>query len=116
MIRVKPLTDEEILKKIVEIVSKYIPDCRIYLFGSRAKGTARKNSDFDIAVDCSSKIPFSVMAKIEGELEELPTLKSFDLVDLSLASDDFKETVIRTGVVLYDRRAKRETETPFKTL
>ena len=47
MIRVKPLTDEEILKKIVEIVSKYLPDCRIYLFGSRAKGTAKKNSDFD---------------------------------------------------------------------
>ena len=55
MIRVKPLTDEEILKKIVEIVSKYLPNCRIYLFGSRAKGTARKNSDFDIAVDCGSK-------------------------------------------------------------
>ncbi len=113
MIRVKPLTDEEILKKIVEIVSKYLPNCRIYLFGSRAKGTARKNSDFDIAVDCSSKIPLSVMAKIEGELEELPTLKSFDLVDLSLI---FRELVIRTGVVLYDGRAKRETETPFKTL
>ena len=111
MIRVKPLTDEEILKKVVEIVSKYLPDCRIYLFGSRAKGTARENSDFDIAVDCGSKIPFSVMAKIEGEFEELPTLKSFDLVDLSLVSEEFRETVKRTGVVLYDGRVKREPET-----
>jgi len=112
VIRVKPLTDEEILKKVVEIVSKYLPNCRIYLFGSRAKGTARKNSDFDIAVDCGSKIPFSVMAKIEGELEELPTLKSFDLVDLSLVSDDFRKMVERTGVILYDGRVKREPETP----
>ena len=112
MIRVRPLTDEEILKKVVEIVSKYLPNCRVYLFGSRAKGTARKNSDFDIAVDCGSNIPFSVMAKIEGELEELPTLKSFDLVDLSLVSDDFRKMVERTGVVLYNGRAKREPETP----
>ena len=112
MIRVRPLTDEEILKKVVEIVSKYLPNCRIYLFGSRAKGTARKNSDFDIAVDCGSKVPFSVMEKIEGELEELSTLKSFDLVDFSLVSDDFRETIKRTGVILYDGRTKREPETP----
>ncbi len=106
MIRVRLLTDEEILKKIVEIVSKYLPNCRIYLFGSRAKGTARENSDFDIAVDCGSKIPFSVMAKIE----EFPTLKSFDLVDLSLVSDDFRETVKKTGVILYDGRAEKLLE------
>ncbi len=112
MIRVRPLTDEEILKKVVEIVSKHLPQCRIYLFGSRAKGTARENSDFDIAVDCGSKVPFSVMARIEEELEELPTLKSFDLVDLSLVSEDFRKTVKRTGVILYDGRVEREPETP----
>jgi len=74
VIRVRPLSDEEILSEVVSIVSRYLPKSTVYLFGSRASGRARKNSDFDIAIEWKEKI--------REKLEELPTLKSFDLVDL----------------------------------
>jgi hypothetical protein len=38
------------------------------------------------------------------ELDKLPTLKSFDLIDLKRVSGNFIETVRETGVILYDGR------------
>jgi len=60
---VRPLTDREIIERVVEIVKKHLPDCRLYLFGSRAKGTAKETSDLDFAVECEGRAPFYRMVK-----------------------------------------------------
>ena len=110
MIKVKLLTEKEIPQKAAEIIIKYLPDAKVYLFGSRAKGTAKPYSDFDIAIEWKEKIPLHTMAKIREELDKLPTLKSFDLIDLKRVSGNFIETVRKTGVILYDgRKFKEET-------
>jgi hypothetical protein len=44
------------------------------------------------------------MAKIRKELEKLPTLRSFDLIDLKKVNKDFFKFVKETGVLLYDGR------------
>ena len=109
-LRIKPLSVGEIYQEVVKIIAKYLPGARIYLFGSRAKGTAKPYSDFDIAIEWKEKIPLHTMAKIREELDKLPTLKSFDLIDLKRVSGDFIETVRKTGVILYDgRKFKEET-------
>ena len=106
----EPLSDEEIYREVIRIIAKYLPDARVYLFGSRAKGTAKPYSDFDIAIEWKEKIPLHTMAKIREELDKLPTLKSFDLIDLKRVSGNFIETVRKTGVILYDgRKFKEET-------
>jgi len=106
----RPLTDKKICQEVVKIVAKYLPDAKVYLFGSRAKGTAKPYSDFDIAIEWKEKIPLHTMAKIREELDKLPTLKSFDLIDLKRVSGNFIETVRKTGVILYDgRKFKEET-------
>ncbi|SMP15527.1 Nucleotidyltransferase domain-containing protein [Desulfurobacterium pacificum] len=105
---VKPLTDEEILKKVVEIVSCRLPEVSVYIFGSRAKGTYKYNSDFDIALEGEEKIPPATLAQIREELDNLPTLKSFDLIDLKRTSTKFAEAVKRTGVILYDGRRVKD--------
>ncbi len=109
---VRPLSNQEILDAVVEVVKRYLPDCRIYLFGSRARGTASQRSDFDFALECKSKIPFSLMAKITQEVEELPTLKSFDLVDLKITSPEFAQTVKKEGILLYDGLSEGEVREP----
>ncbi len=110
MIKVKPLPEKEIPRKAAEIIIKYLPDAKVYLFGSRARGTAKPYSDFDIAIEWKEKIHLSTMAKIREELDKLPTLKSFDLIDLKRVSGNFIETVRKTGVILYDgRKFKEET-------
>lgn len=41
---------EEILKGIKECVDSVVPDAKVILFGSRARGDAREDSDWDILI------------------------------------------------------------------
>ncbi len=41
---------DKIVDTFVEVVKNNIPSCQILLFGSRAKGIAKKNSDYDFLV------------------------------------------------------------------
>jgi len=50
------------------------------------------------------------MALIIDEAEELPTLKSFDFVDLKITSPTFARTVKKEGILLYDGLSEREAE------
>jgi len=101
--KVRALTEQEILEKIVEIISKYLPNSKIILFGSRAKGNNRPNSDFDVAVETEEPVPVRIKFNIQDELEALPTLKKFDILYLNEVDEDFKEIVLGTGRVLYER-------------
>ncbi|WP_456342841.1 nucleotidyltransferase domain-containing protein [Thermovibrio sp.] len=73
---VRPLTEREIVERVVEIVKKHLPRCGLYLFGLRARGKAKERSDFDFAVECEDKIT--------EEVEEFPTLTCFEKLILSL--------------------------------
>ena len=98
----KPLSADEILTGATNIIAKYLPDARIFLFGSRARGDAEPTSDFDFAIDAGSKIPLDVIARIEDEIEELRTLKSVDIVDLNRVNPAFKTIILKMGVIIYD--------------
>jgi len=98
---VEPLTDEEILKAIPKIVKKYLPDARVILYGSRARGDYKPNSDFDIAVDNKGRaVEPATIYLIREELDNLPTLKSFDVVDLNSVSEEFRKLILKEGIEL----------------
>jgi len=99
----KPLSADEILADATNIIASYLPDARIFLFGSRAKGDAGETSDFDIAVDAGSKISLGVIARIKDEIDELRTLKSIDIIDLNRVNPEFKTIIRKSGMNIYDR-------------
>jgi len=41
---------EKILQQIIKVVNENAPDSEVYLYGSRAKGTAKKLSDWDLLI------------------------------------------------------------------
>jgi predicted nucleotidyltransferase len=100
----KALSADEILAEVADIIARFLPDARILLFGSRARGDAEQTSDFDFAVDAGSKIPLDVITRIKDEIEELHTLKSIDIVDLNRVNPAFKTIISKTGVNIYDGR------------
>ncbi|HLC06700.1 MAG TPA: nucleotidyltransferase domain-containing protein [Candidatus Babeliales bacterium] len=55
---------------IVPIILRYVPNAKIILYGSRARGDAKEGSDIDVALDTGSKIDNLLMSKIEGDLED----------------------------------------------
>lgn len=69
----------------------------MYLFGSRAKGNAYDRSDIDIAV-----LGIKNYWKLKDELDEIPTLKTIDMIDFdNCANGILKKRIIEDGKRLY---------------
>ena len=70
------MTLDQIIERVKQIGEKYHAE-QVILFGSFAKGTATKYSDIDIAVSGVKE-----MESFQQEIEEIETLRSFDIVDI----------------------------------
>ena len=71
---------------------------RLILFGSRARGDNRERSDIDLAVSGGDVVRFSL------DVEQRPTLLSFDVVNLDGAvQPELLESIRREGITLYEK-------------
>ena len=75
---------------------------RVLLFGSRARGNAKQRSDFDLAVDGDEPLSIQKFYEIEEALEQLPTLYSFDWVDLAKVNSRFREKALKSAQVIFE--------------
>jgi len=57
--------EDEILNNIIDVLKKYLDPNQIILFGSRARKTFSRNSDFDLAVTREK-----VDVKLERQVKE----------------------------------------------
>jgi predicted nucleotidyltransferase len=74
--------------------------CQIYLFGSRATGTYRSTSDFDIAVLAKEDISRELsLAREMLEQSNIPL--TIDLVDLNKTPVEFRQAVQNEGTLLW---------------
>src|SRR3989338_5362616 len=87
---VKKLIEKSIRKEV-----KRFKGYRVFLFGSRALGTARPRSDFDIGILGSQPLPISDFYHLEDKLDELPTLYRIDLVDIYKTSPEFRAEALK---------------------
>jgi predicted nucleotidyltransferase len=81
---------------------------RVVLFGSRAKGSAKDNSDIDLAVSGVSDIMAEDLAL---ELEELPLPYKFDVLACdSISHKPLLEHIHRAGKVIYEKPSKQRPD------
>jgi len=67
---------------------------KVYVFGSRADGTARKFSDLDLAIDFNGqKMPDSIKYELENFFEVSNISIRVDIVDLNAISENFKKII-----------------------
>jgi len=90
------------LHRVREIVRRHLPslDYEVFLFGSRARGNANERSDWDVGILGPSAVPGYVLQEIHADLEELPTLHRFDVVDIGSTSDTFRSHALSDMVPL----------------
>ncbi len=97
---------------LIEHIRKSVPGLiALYRFGSQAKGTARRDSDVDLAVLAHDPIPNLRRFELAQELA-LQLHRDVDLVDLRNASTVMRMQVLSTGTCLdtQDESARREFE------
>lgn len=82
-------------RKIIGILQVMFPQVKIYLYGSRAKGTFHDRSDIDLAIDAGKKVSLEV-ARDAVAAVAMPY--KIDLVDLNLISPDFKEEILKDAI------------------
>ena len=89
------------LDEVRRIVEEGLRDhpAQIYLFGSWAKGSATRTSDIDVGVLPLKRLPGGVLSDIREALEESLVVYPVDLVDLSETAAQFRDIVLREGIL-----------------
>ncbi len=66
----------------------------VFVFGSRADGTAEVSSDYDVGLYSVKEIPAMSLTDIREELEESHLPVKVDLVDFATVSESFKKVAL----------------------
>lgn len=82
------------------LLAEYLPGYRALAFGSRVKGTARRFSDLDIAVDGATAIPWMTLGQLKEALSESDLPMRVDVVDLTSSSKEFRDMVLAHALPL----------------
>jgi len=84
---------------LIPIISNVVPNAKIIVYGSRARGDYKEGSDIDIALDNGEKIDDALMAKIIGDIEESNLPICYDVVDFRAVSEKLRQAIMNDGVV-----------------
>lgn len=87
--------------KLIKLLRALYPNCKLYLFGSLARGTEKETSDVDLAIDIGKRLELTERGLILNIIEALNIPQKVDLVDLnSKISESLKENILQEGILL----------------
>ncbi|BCS81409.1 MULTISPECIES: nucleotidyltransferase family protein [Caldicellulosiruptor] len=93
--------EDVIFEKIMELIRSERTIKKAILFGSRARGDYKINSDIDIAIVVDGE----TTAGFKLDLDEAAGLYKVDLVELEkLENETFKNKILKEGIVIFERR------------
>lgn len=91
---------EQIMQAIIKELQKRENVSRAVIFGSRARGDYKYNSDIDLAVYCEGKLP----AGLWLDLDEAAGIYKIDVIDMNSPLDEkLRQRIEEQGVEIYRR-------------
>lgn len=104
----KASLDSELLLRCKKLIGAIIPDAQVILYGSRARGKARKDSDYDLLILVNGPVDWKLERTIADKLYDLEletgTLLSAQVIPLSTwnspvyQAQPFRQNVMREGI------------------
>lgn len=82
---------------IVDTIHQYLPQAKIYAFGSRVRKIAKKFSDFDISIDNQSTVDLRKLSAIHEAFDESNFPYKIDITDFHRVSTEFQKIILSTG-------------------
>ena len=71
---------------------------KVWVFGSRACGAAKRSSDLDLALEGPAKLDRKLLAALENAFEDSDLPYTVDLVDLKAIGGAFEQIVLAQRV------------------
>ncbi|OAA93675.1 nucleotidyltransferase family protein [Clostridium coskatii] len=100
------MIDDKFKSELELIFSRYTEIEKVLLFGSRARGDNRNNSDIDLCI-FGEGVTHLILAKINMDLNELNTCLSFDILSINeISKEELIENILKEGVVIYNEKIK----------
>lgn len=86
-----------------DILRQYAPrPCRVWAFGSRVRGKARRFSDLDLAIDAGRPLTLRDSAILADAFDESDLPWRVDIVDLVTCSETFRREVESHAVPVFE--------------
>ena len=86
-------------EKITALLLVLFPNAKIYLFGSRARGTFDETSDIDLAIDAQKELSIFDLEQARNVMRALNIAQTVDIVDINSISQDMKELILKEGIL-----------------
>ena len=87
--------------QVLDIIRRRLPDARVWVYGSRAKGRARRYSDLDLMLDAHGQpIPLNIMGDLDEDFDESNLPIIVDLHDMALTEARFLDRVRKDFLLL----------------
>jgi len=94
------ISEKNVITKLLAVL---FPKAKIYLFGSRARGTHKPSSDIDLALDDNgNKIESLEIVKAKNMLDALNIPQKIDLVDFNSVPQELQQLILKEGIVWKD--------------
>lgn len=81
------------LNIIKTILSKYVPNTEVHVYGSRVSGKAKKFSDLDLAIVGENKLSFATIGDLQNSFESAETSVIVDFHDWHRISEEFRAII-----------------------
>lgn len=91
--------DQATKKKIIDLISVLIPDAKIYLFGSRARGDHSKWSDIDIALDAGKQLPREQVDEVQSVFQATNLMYKIQVADFHIVSPEMQSAIKKEGIL-----------------
>jgi len=85
---------------ILDVIKKHLPECRVYLYGERARAQDAASARVGLALDMGKPIDFATLHTIKKEIQHSTIPIRVDLIDMCNASDEIKREIEVSGKLL----------------
>lgn len=103
----------ELLAKLFEKHLADIPSTKVWIFGSRAKGKQRPNSDIDLLISARTKKIMERITTLDADLKDSDLPFVVDIVYQPELAEEFKADVLRTRMMFWNPEMIRK-RTPWR--
>ena len=102
------------LATVKTILAQHVPECEVWVFGSRATWTAKDSYDLDLAVVGEGPLDWRTLGRLKESFEESDLPMRVDVLDWYGISESFREVIERAFTIVKEKARGAEAKSDWR--